>query len=64
MALSIYMIFYKTKVYKKMTLKWSKFYENLKKITRLNFQNLVFSLPKHRHFVVIVFKMLKVEFRF
>ena len=30
--------FYKKKVYKKMRLKWSKSYENLKKITMLNFQ--------------------------
>ena len=37
---------------------------NLKKNTRLNFQNLVFLLAKNRYFVVIAFKMLKMEFKF
>ena len=56
--------FYKKKVYKKMRLKWLKSLENLKKITRLNFQNLVYLLAKDRYFVVIAFKMLKMEFKF
>ena len=33
-------------------------------ITRLNFQNLVFLLVKNQYFVVVAFKMLKVEFNF
>ena len=33
--------------------------ENLQKIRRLNFQNLVSSLAKNLYFVVIAFKMLK-----
>ena len=37
--------------------------QNLTKITRLNFQNVVSSLAKKRYFVVIAFKMLKVEFK-
>ena len=37
---------------------------NLKKTTRLSFQNLVFSLAKNRYFVVVAFKMLKMEFKF
>ena len=41
-----------------------KILENLKKITRLSFQNLVFLLAKNRYFVIIAFKMLKMEFKF
>ena len=59
----IHVFFYKKKVYKKMRLKSSKSEENRKKITRLNFQNLVFLLTKNRYFVVIAFKMLKMEFK-
>ena len=58
------LFFYKKKVYKKMRLKWLKSYENLKKITGLNFQKLVLLLAKNRYFVVIAFKMLKMEFKF
>ena len=47
-----------------MRLKSSKSYENLKTIKRHNFQNLVFLLAKNRYFVVIVFKILKMEFKF
>jgi len=36
-----------------------KILRNLKEITRVNFQNLVFSLAKNRYFVVIAFKMFK-----
>ena len=36
---------------------------NLKKITRLNFQHLMFLLTKNQHFVVTAFKMLKMEFK-
>ena len=32
--------------------------------TRLNFQNCVFSLAQNQYFVVIAFKMLKIEFKF
>jgi len=46
-----------------MRLKSSKSLENLKKMTRLNFQNLVFLLAKNRNFVIIAFKMLKMEFK-
>ena len=45
----VHVLFYKKKVYKKMKLKWSKSEENLKKITRLKFQNLVFLLAKNRY---------------
>ena len=38
--------------------------ENLKKVTRLDFQNLVFLLAKIWYFVVFAFKVLKVEFKF
>ena len=38
-----------------------KILRNLKKITKLNFQNLLFSLAKNRYFVVIAFKMLKMD---
>ena len=41
-----------------------KSYENFKKITRLNFQNLMFLMVKNRYFVVVAFKMLKMEFKF
>ena len=57
-------VFYKEKLYEKMRLKWSKSKENLKKIMRFNFQNLVFLLAKNRYFVVIAFKVLKMEFKF
>ena len=59
-----YTLSYKKKVYKKITLKWSKSQENLKKITRLNFQNEVFLMAKNRYFVIIAFKMLKMQFKF
>ena len=36
----------------------------VKKITRLNFQNLVFLLAKYRCFVIIAFKVLEMEFKF
>ena len=58
------MFFYRKKVYKKMRLKLSKSLENLKTITRLNFQHLVFLVAKNRYFVVIVFKILRMEFKF
>ena len=58
------LFFYKKKLYEKMRLKWSKSKENLKKTTRLNFQNLVFLLAKNRYFVVIAFKVLKMELKF
>ena len=38
--------------------------QNLKKTTRLNFQNWVLLLAKTRYFVIIAFKMLKMEFKF
>ena len=41
-----------------------KILRNLEKITRLNFQNLVFLLAKNQYFVVIALKMLKMEFKF
>ena len=41
-----------------------KILKNIKKITMLNFQNLVFLLAKNRYFVVIAFKNLKMEFKF
>ena len=41
-----------------------KILQNRKKIIRLNFHNLVLLLTKNRYFVVIEFKMLKVEFKF
>ena len=41
-----------------------KILRNLKKIARLNLQNLVFLLVKNRYFVVIVFKIWKMEFKF
>ena len=44
-----------------MRLKWSKSKENLKKITTLTFQYLVFLLAKNRYFIIIAFKMLKME---
>ena len=47
-----------------MRLKWSKSKENRKKITRLNFDSLVFLLAKDGYFVVIAFKILKIEFKF
>ena len=34
------------------------------KITRVNFQNLVFLLANNRYFVLIAFKMLRMEFIF
>ena len=40
--------FYKTKVYNE-------------KITRLNFQNFVFLLAKNRRFVIIAFKMFRLQ---
>ena len=51
--------FYKKKVYKKMRFKWSKSYKNLKKITRLNFQNLVFLLVKIIEFHHYCFQFVK-----
>ena len=47
-----------------MRLKWSKFEEIIKKITKLNFQNLASLLTKNQHFVVIALKMLKMEVKF
>ena len=47
-----------------MRLNLSKSWENRKKITRLNFQNLVFLLAKNRYFIIIAFKMLKMDFKF
>ena len=38
--------------------------KSYEKITRLNFQKLVFLLAKNRIFVIIAFKMLKMEFKF
>ena len=38
--------------------------ENLKKTTKLNLKNSVFSLAKNQYFVVIALKMLKMEFKF
>ena len=38
--------------------------QNLKKITRLNFQNLVFLLATNRYFIIIPFEMLKMELKF
>ena len=35
-----------------------------KSITRLNFQNEVFLLAEHRYYIIIAFKMLKMEFKF
>ena len=37
--------------------------ENLKKITRLNFQASVFLLAKNQHYIIIAFYMLKIEFK-
>ena len=37
--------------------------QDLKKITRINFQNLVSLLDKNRYFIVISFKILKMEFK-
>ena len=36
----------------------------LRKITRLNFQTLVLLLAINQYFIVIAFKMLKLEFKF
>ena len=44
--------------------KWGSNGQNLKKIARLNLQNLVFLLAKKRYFFVIAFKMLEMEFKF
>ena len=41
-----------------------KILRNRKKNTRLNFHNLMFLLAKNRYFVVIAFKILKMEFTF
>jgi len=41
-----------------------KILRNRKKIARLNFQNLVFLSAKIRYFVIIAFKVLKMEFKF
>ena len=38
--------------------------ENLRKIMRLNFQNLMFLLAKNRYSIIIAFKILKMEFKF
>ena len=53
--------FHKKKVYKKVGFKWPESSENRRKITRLNFQNYVFLLDKNQHYVIIAFKMLKME---
>ena len=57
------MFFCKKRIYKKIKLKFSKSYENLKKITRLYFGSLVFLLAENRYYVGIKFKMLKIEFK-
>ena len=54
----------KKKAGKRMRLKWPKSQKNRKKIKRLNFQNPVFLLAKNRYFVIIAFKMLKMEVEF
>ena len=41
-----------------------KILENLKKVMRLNSQNVVFLLAKNQYFVDIAFKILKMEFKF
>ena len=41
-----------------------KILENFQKTTRLNFQKLVFLMPKNRYFVIIAFKMLMMELKF
>ena len=40
-----------------------KILRNLKKMKRLNFHKLVFLLAKNRYFVVIAFKIFKMEFK-
>ena len=47
-----------------MRLKWSKSYENLKKMKRLDFQKFVYLLAKSQYFFVIVLQMVKMEFTF
>ena len=47
-----------------MRLKWSKPQENLKKITRLNYQKLVLLMAKNWYYIIITFNMLKMEFKF
>ena len=46
-----------------MRFKWPKSLKSLKKITRLNFQNLMFLFATHGCYI-ITFKMLKLELKF
>ena len=43
---------------------WGSNGKNIKKITRLNFQNWVFLLVENRYYISNTFKMLKMEFRY
>ena len=38
--------------------------QNLKKITRFNFQSYLFLLAKNGHYVIIMFEILKIDFKF